>query len=70
MAVKTQNRKTLNFTTIHKRISEQGKTISELAPEYSMTEEAFLQEMRSGLGPKVFSALKKRVRKTRKLEKD
>ena len=57
MAVKTQNRKTLNFTTIHKRISEQGKTISELAPEYSMTEEAFLQEMRSGLGPKVFSAL-------------
>jgi len=41
MTVKTQNRKTLNFTTIHKRISEQGKTISELAPEYSMTEEAF-----------------------------
>lgn len=59
MAVKTQNRKTLNFTTIHKRISEQGKTISELAPEYSMTEEAFIQEMRSGLGPKVFSSLKK-----------
>ncbi len=46
MTVKTQNRKTLNFTTIHKRISEQGKTISELAPEYSMTEEAFIQEMR------------------------
>ena len=59
MAVKTQNRKTLNFTTIHKRISEQGKIISELAPEYSMTEEAFIQEMKSGLGPKVFAALKK-----------
>ena len=66
MAVKTQNRKTLNFTTIHKRISEQGKTISELAPEYSMTEEAFLQEMRSGLGPKVFSALKKTSAKNEK----
>lgn len=66
MAVKTQNRKTLNFTTIHKRISEQGKTISELAPEYSMTEEAFIQEMRSGLGPKVFSSLKKMSEKNEK----
>jgi len=67
MTVKTQNRKTLNFTTIHKRISEQGKTISELAPEYSMTEEAFIQEMRSGLGPKVFSSLKKTSVKNEKL---
>lgn len=66
MSVKTQNRKTLNFTTIHKRISEQGKTISELAPEYSMTEEAFIQEMKSGLGPKVFSALKKMSEKNEK----
>lgn len=66
MAVKTQDRKTLNFTTIHKRISEQGKIISELAPEYSMTEEAFLQEMRSGLGPKVFAALKKTSEKNEK----
>lgn len=66
MAVKTQNRKTLNFTTIHKRISEQGKTISELAPEYSMTEEAFIQEMKSGLGPKVFSSLKKMSEKSEK----
>lgn len=66
MAVMTQNRKTLNFTTIHKRISEQGKIISELAPEYSMTEEAFIQEMRSGLGPKVFAALKKTSEKNEK----
>ncbi len=66
MAVKTQNRKTLNFTTIHKRISEQGKIISELAPEYSMTEEAFIQEMKSGLGPKVFAALKKMSEKNEK----
>ncbi len=66
MAVKTQNRKTLNFTTIHKRISEQGKIISELAPEYSMTEDAFIQEMKSGLGPKVFAALKKMSEKNEK----
>lgn len=66
MAVMTQNRKTLNFTTIHKRISEQGKTISELAPEYSMAEEDFIREMRSGLGPKVFSALKKMSEKNEK----
>lgn len=59
MAERITSRKTLNFTSIYKKITEQNKTISELAEEYNMPEDGFVKEMQMGLGAKVFPVAKK-----------
>lgn len=47
--------KQIKFNLVLDQICRKGKTISELAEEYDMNEEAFIKKMKKGLFPKQFS---------------
>lgn len=51
-----RNCKKMNFQIIYKQISKFGRTISELAEEYGMDEDSFIERIKKGLDPKLFSS--------------
>ena len=56
MKTRNGNSKTINFKHVYSQIAKYGKTISTIAVEYSLEEKAFIERMRIGLDPKLFSA--------------
>ena len=65
-----RNCKKMNFQIIYKQISKFGRTISELAEEYGMDEDSFIEKNKKGRDPKILSSEKKtRKRNIKKKEK-
>lgn len=49
-----RNGKKMNFKRIYSQIAKYGRTISELAEEYGMDEETFMERIKMGLDSKLF----------------
>lgn len=71
MMKEVRNGKKMNFKRIYSQIAKYGKTIPELALEYDMDEQAFIERMEKGLDPKLFSsALKANERNLKQKKRD
>lgn len=53
--MEVRNGKKMNFKRIYSQIAKYGRSIPELAEEYGMDEQAFIERMEMGLDPKLFS---------------
>ena len=53
--MEVHNGKKMNFKRIYSQIAKYGKTIPELANEYGMEQDAFLERIEMGLDPKLYS---------------
>ena len=55
METRNNNGKKMNYKRIYSQIAKYGKIIPELAEEYAMEENVFIERIKMGLDPKLFS---------------
>jgi len=71
MMKEVRNGKKINFRRIYSQIAKYGKTIPELALEYDMDEQEFIERMEKGIDLKLFlSALKASERNLKQKKRD
>ena len=64
------NGKKMNFKRIYSKIAKYGRIIPELAEEYAMEENAFIERMQMGLESKLFSKVMKTNERNLKYRQD